>query len=68
MKTRRYLLLIPVFCLVFFLQVSAQEMKVVRDLQLWTGAEVEKSFGKDWTTMPGWVFLKKLRGRRRTWR
>jgi len=53
MKTRRYLLLIPVFCLVFFLQVSAQEMKVVRDLQLWTGAEVEKSFGKDWTISLG---------------
>lgn len=27
----------------------AQEVKVVRDLHLWTGAEVEKSFGKDWT-------------------
>ena len=53
MKTRRYLLLIPVFCLVFFLQVSAREMKVVRDLQLWTGAEVEKSFGKDWTISLG---------------
>lgn len=27
----------------------AQDVKVVRDLQLWTGAEIEKSWGKAWT-------------------
>ena len=39
--------------LVASLQVSAQETKVVRDLMLWTGAAVEKSFGKDWTLSLG---------------
>jgi len=29
--------------------LSAQETKVVRDLQLWTGAAIEKSMGKAWT-------------------
>ena len=29
--------------------LRAQDVKVVRDLHLWTGAEVEKSFGKAWT-------------------
>jgi len=30
-------------------QVAAQDVKVVRDLQLWTGAAIEKKVGKDWT-------------------
>ncbi len=30
-------------------QLSAQETKVVQDLQLWTGATIEKTWGKDWT-------------------
>jgi len=30
-------------------QLAAQELKVVRDLQLWTGAALEKKVGKDWT-------------------
>lgn len=30
-------------------QLAAQELKVVRDLQLWTGAAIEKKAGKDWT-------------------
>ena len=29
--------------------LSAQETKVVRDIQLWTGASIEKTWGKDWT-------------------
>lgn len=29
--------------------LTAQDVKVVRDLRLWTGVEIEKSFGKDWT-------------------
>ena len=44
---------IRVFCLLLILSgpglLRAQDVKVVRDLQLWTGAEVEKSFGKSWT-------------------
>jgi len=36
-----------------FIKVAAQELKVVRDLQLWTGAAVEKSFGKEWTISLG---------------
>jgi len=28
--------------------VQAQEYKVVRDLHLWTGVEIEKEFAKDW--------------------
>lgn len=39
--------------LVFFLAIPpaifAQESKVVRDLRLWTGVQVEKSFAKNWT-------------------
>jgi hypothetical protein len=31
------------------LQLSAQEKKVVSDLQLWTGAAIEKTWGKAWT-------------------
>lgn len=45
-----------IFRILFFLlllvvsgQLAAQETKVVRDLQLWTGATVEKSLGKAWT-------------------
>ena len=53
MKTKRYYLLTLVFSLVSLLTVSAQEVKVVRDLQLWTGAAVEKSFGKEWTLSLG---------------
>ena len=29
--------------------VAGQETKVVRDLHLWTGVELEKTFAKDWT-------------------
>ena len=29
--------------------LSAQDVKVVRDLHLWTGAGIEKTWGKDWT-------------------
>jgi hypothetical protein len=53
MKTKRYLFLIPLLCLISFRQLAAQETKVVRDLQLWTGAAVEKTFGKDWTLSLG---------------
>lgn len=35
--------------LVFIQPLSAQETKVVRDLQLWTGAAIEKSLGKAWS-------------------
>jgi len=31
------------------MQLKAQDIKVVRDLQLWTGAAIEKKIGKDWT-------------------
>jgi hypothetical protein len=34
-------------------RLSAQEVKVVSDLQLWTGAAVEKRLGKDWTLSLG---------------
>jgi hypothetical protein len=33
--------------------LRSQEVKVVRDLQLWTGVELEKSLGKDWTLSLG---------------
>ncbi len=29
--------------------VAAQEKKVVKDLHLWTGVKIEKTFAKDWT-------------------
>jgi hypothetical protein len=29
--------------------LTAQDVKVVRDLRLWTGVEIEKSWGKAWT-------------------
>jgi hypothetical protein len=32
-----------------FLHVSAQETKVVKDLRLWTGVKIQKTFAKDWT-------------------
>jgi hypothetical protein len=38
-----------VIILLAFLHVSAQETKVVRDLRLWTGAKIQKTFAKDWT-------------------
>ena len=53
MKTKRYLLPILLLSLASFIRVAAQEVKVVRDLQLWTGAAVEKTFGKDWTLSLG---------------
>ena len=37
------------FILNVFILVAAQETKVVRDLQLWTGLKVAKTFAKDWT-------------------
>lgn len=41
------------FLLLFALYISpnmlAQDSKVVRDLRLWTGVQIEKSFAKDWT-------------------
>ncbi len=43
----RLLLLIPL--LTSLIQLSAQETKVVSDLQLWTGAAIEKSWGKAWS-------------------
>jgi Protein of unknown function (DUF2490) len=33
--------------------LRAQEVKVVSDLQLWTGASLEKKLGKDWTLSLG---------------
>jgi len=30
-------------------QLAAQELKVVQDLQLWTGVAIEKEIGKNWT-------------------
>lgn len=38
-----------VIILFTFFLVSAQETKVVRDLRLWTGAKIQKTFAKDWT-------------------
>jgi hypothetical protein len=35
--------------LAVFIPLSAQETKVVSDLQLWTGAGIEKTWGKTWT-------------------
>jgi hypothetical protein len=32
---------------------SGQEYKVVRDLHLWTGVQIEKTFAKDWTLSLG---------------
>lgn len=45
---RLYLLMLTLL-LTATSQIAAQEIKVVRDLQLWSGAAVEKSFGKNWT-------------------
>ena len=42
-------LLLFALLLVFIKPLSAQETKVVRDLQLWTGAAIEKSLAKAWT-------------------
>ncbi|MDF1572698.1 MAG: DUF2490 domain-containing protein [Bacteroidales bacterium] len=36
------------FMLLFSSQATGQETKVIRDLKVWTGAGIEKSFGKDW--------------------
>ncbi|MCK4879562.1 MAG: DUF2490 domain-containing protein, partial [Bacteroidales bacterium] len=46
-------LMVPVLLLFLTNQLAAQETKVVRDLHLWTGAAVEKTFGKDWTLSLG---------------
>lgn len=43
----RFLFIIPL--LTVFLQLSAQDTKVVQDLQLWTGAGIEKTWKKTWT-------------------
>ena len=43
----RFLYIIPL--LAVFMQLSAQDTKVVRDLQLWTGAGIEKTWRKTWT-------------------
>ncbi len=45
--------MVPVLLLFLTNQLAAQETKVVRDLHLWTGAAVEKTFGKDWTLSLG---------------
>ncbi len=42
-------LLLFTLLLVMFKPLAAQETKVVRDMQLWTGAGIEKSLGKAWT-------------------
>jgi len=41
--------LIVFLCMASVGQMSAQDVKVVRDLRLWTGAAIEKSLGKAWT-------------------
>ncbi len=38
-----------ILLLAAYMQMSAQETKVVQDLQLWTGAAIEKTWGKTWT-------------------
>ncbi len=43
----RLLYIIPL--LAVFMQLSAQDTKVVQDLQLWTGAGIEKTWRKTWT-------------------
>ena len=42
-------ILVLTFILVATLPLVGQEVKVVRDLRLWTGAAIEKKFGKEWT-------------------
>ena len=42
-------LLIVTIILLSVQSLAGQETKVVRDLQLWTGAALEKKVGKDWT-------------------
>jgi hypothetical protein len=42
-------LLILTIILLSVQPLAGQETKVVRDLQLWTGAALEKKVGKDWT-------------------
>lgn len=53
MQTDKLIRFIRLPILVVFLMnwisSPAQEIKVVRDLQLWTGVKLEKSFAKDWT-------------------
>ena len=46
MKTR---LLFICVILTMVVLAAAQDTKVVRDLRLWTGVQVEKDFAKDWT-------------------
>ncbi len=41
--------IIAVLTMSFFGSVSGQDTKVVQDMKLWTGVEVEKTFLKDWT-------------------
>ncbi len=49
----RILCLLGILLLTWSSQLSAQDTKAVRDLQLWSGAAVEKSLGKDWTLTLG---------------
>ena len=46
MRRTGYILIILLLCLTR--PGSAQDNKVVRDLRLWTGAKIEKDFGKNW--------------------
>jgi len=48
-KRAPFRLLLLTILLATLNHLSAQEVKVVRDLQLWTGAGIEKTWGKDWT-------------------
>jgi hypothetical protein len=48
-----YSLLLLALILISLLPAAAQDVKVVRDIYLWTGAAIEKSFGKDWTLSLG---------------
>jgi len=48
MKFLNYTLSIAVVLLFIINPVMAQETKTVRDMKLWTGVEIEKSFLKDW--------------------
>ena len=48
-----YQLLVLATLLSVTTKLAAQEVKVVRDLRLWTGASIEKSVGKGWTLSLG---------------
>ncbi len=49
-STRTLFMLVLLYATI---QAVGQEYKVVRDLHLWTGINIEKTFARDWTISIG---------------